>query len=115
MTGSWSWRIPYILQVPFALYIMIAVQFVPETPRFLMAKGREEEAFQFLVDYHGNGDPDDELVQFEFQEMKTTILMEQAAKAEKWSNLLRHKGNKHRLGLAALMTFMTNVCTFPSS
>ena len=96
-----------------ALYILIAVQFVPETPRFLLSKGREQEAFQFLVDYHGNGDPNDELVLFEFDEMKTAIQREQAAKAEKWSTILKSRANRHRMGLAMLMTFMTNVSGCP--
>ncbi|KAK8865576.1 hypothetical protein IAR55_000720 [Kwoniella newhampshirensis] len=109
ITTSWSWRIPYIIQVPFALYILIAVQFVPETPRFLLAKGREEEAFAFLVKYHGNGDVQDPLVLFEFEEIKRTIREEQAAKAQKWSRILRSRSNRHRLGLAALMTFCTNM------
>ncbi|KAJ3784674.1 general substrate transporter [Lentinula aff. detonsa] len=107
ITSSWSWRIPYIIQVPFALYILIMVQFVPETPRFLFAKGREAEAYAFLVEYHGNGDVDDPLVQFEFQEMKDAINAEKAAKAEKWSTILKTRANVHRLGLAALMVFLT--------
>ncbi|KAK4688562.1 hypothetical protein P7C73_g1534, partial [Tremellales sp. Uapishka_1] len=109
LTSSWSWRIPYILQVPLALYVLIAVQFVPETPRFLLAKGRDEEAFDFLVEYHGNGDRNDELVIFEFLEMKETIRMEQEAGAAKWSVILRSAGGRHRLGLAALMTFCTSM------
>ncbi|CAD6569474.1 MAG: hypothetical protein TREMPRED_005262, partial [Tremellales sp. Tagirdzhanova-0007] len=109
LTSSWGWRIPYILQVPLSLYILIAVQFVPETPRFLLSKGREEEAFRFLVEYHGNGDPNDELVLFEFQEMKSAIKLEQAAKAETWSRILNRRSNLHRLGLASLMVFCTNL------
>ncbi|KAI0801952.1 general substrate transporter [Irpex lacteus] len=109
ISGSWSWRIPYIIQVPMALYILIAVQFVPETPRFLLSKGREQEAFQFLVEYHGNGDPNDELVLFEYEEMKEAIRKEQEAKSEKWSTILRSRANRHRMGLAMLMTFMTNL------
>lgn len=95
-----------------ALYVLIAVQFVPETPRFLLAKGRDSEAFDFLVEYHGNGDRDDELVLFEFEEMKTTIRMEQEAQSQKWSVILRSNGARHRLGLAALMTFCTSVSIF---
>jgi len=124
MTGSWSWvrllsvlpsisadnqRIPYIIQLPMAIYILIAVQFVPETPRFLMGKGRFEEAFEFLVEYHGNGDRTDKLVLFEYEEMKEAISKEREAKAEKWSVILHSPNNRHRLGLASLMVFMVNL------
>ncbi|OWZ38215.1 sugar transporter [Cryptococcus neoformans] len=109
MTNSWSWRIPYIIQVPMALYILIAVQFVPETPRFLLSQGREEEAFAFLVEYHGNGDRKDPLVLFEFEEMKEAIEQEKIAKAEKWGTILKTPSNRHRLGLAVLMIFLTNL------
>lgn len=109
MTSSWSWRIPYIIQVPMALYVLIAVQFVPETPRFLLSQGRDEEAFAFLVEYHGNGDREDPLVLFEFEEMKEAIEQEKVAKAEKWSTIVKNPSNRHRLGLAVLMIFLTNL------
>jgi SP family sugar:H+ symporter-like MFS transporter len=102
-------RIPYVIQLPMAVYILVAVQFVPETPRFLMGKGRVEEAFEFLVEYHGNGDRTDRLVLFEFEEMKNAIAKEREAKAEKWSVILRSPNNRKRLGLASLMIFMTNL------
>lgn len=109
MPTSWGWRIPYLIQIPMALYILIAVQFVPETPRFLIGKGRDAEAFEFLVEYHGNGDREDPLVVFEYEEMKDAIEKERLAKAEKWSTILRGRANCHRLGLAALMTFLTQM------
>ena len=105
----WAQRIPYILQLPMALYCLIAVQFCPETPRFLISKGRDADAMQFLVDYHGNGDTQDPLVLFEFSEIKEAIGLEQAAKAEQWRYILKSRSNVHRLGLAALMIFLTNV------
>ncbi|ODN77408.1 hypothetical protein L202_04588 [Cryptococcus amylolentus CBS 6039] len=107
MTSSWSWRIPYIIQVPVALYMVVVVQFIPETPRFLLAQGRDEEAFEFLVTYHGNGDRQDALVLFEFAEMKEAIRREKEAKAERWGVILKSPANRHRLGLAMLMTFLT--------
>lgn len=112
LQGSWSWRIPYILQVPLALYVLIGVQFIPESPRWLQSKGREEEAFNFLVVYHGNGDRDDELVQFEYEEIKETLRAEAEAKAEKWGTIIKTPGSRHRLGLTAIMTFLTNVSRF---
>jgi hypothetical protein len=89
-----------------ALYLLIAVQFMPETPRFLVSKGRDAEAMDFLVKYHGNGDPNDPLVRFEFDEIKETLENERIAKAEQWSTILRGRANRHRLGLAALMTHL---------
>ncbi|KAL7425258.1 hypothetical protein Q5752_000946 [Cryptotrichosporon argae] len=109
ISSSWSWRIPYIIQVPWALFILIAVQFVPESPRWLLSQGQDEAALQFFIDYHGNGDPTDPLVLFEFEEVKAAIRAEQQAKAERWSTILRSPANRHRLGLAALMIFLTNL------
>lgn len=89
--------------------ILIGTQFVPETPRFLMAHGREQEAFDFFVEYHGNGNVDDELVRFEFEEVKEALRLEKEAKSAKWRTILKDKPSLHRLSLAALMTFMTTV------
>ena len=88
---------------------MVAVQFVPETPRFLIGQGKHEQAFQFLVDYHANGDSTDPLVLFEFEEMKEAITKEREAKAEQWSEILKYPANRHRLGLAALFMFCTSL------
>jgi hypothetical protein len=52
---------------------MAVVFFLPESPRYLMANGREEEAIDFLVRYHGNGDQTSRLVLLEVQEMKDGI------------------------------------------
>lgn len=71
--SDYSWRVPLILQA-FACVIVIAAVFtLPESPRFLMANGHEEEAVDFLVRYHGNGDPNSRLVLLEVEEMKEHI------------------------------------------
>ncbi|WWD16296.1 hypothetical protein CI109_100722 [Kwoniella shandongensis] len=106
ISSSWSWRIPYLVQLVPAVYILVAVQFVPETPRWLLAHGREEEARAFLIQYHGNGDEADEMVNFEFEEMKNTLLMENAVKGLSWKEVWNAPGNKHRLFLAGFTTFM---------
>ena len=46
---------------------------MPESPRFQIANGKEEEAIAFLVKYHGNGDPSSRLVMLEVEEMKEGI------------------------------------------
>jgi hypothetical protein len=52
---------------------MISVFFIPESPRFLMANGREEEAHAFLTKYHGNGRSDSKLVSLQIAEMREGI------------------------------------------
>ncbi|KAK8864109.1 hypothetical protein IAR55_001355 [Kwoniella newhampshirensis] len=104
--SSWSWRIPYLVQLVPAIYIVVALQFVPETPRWLIAQGRDSEAFAFLVKYHGNGDDTDPLVLFEYEQMRRTLALENEAKKLTWLEVWRQPGNKHRFGLVSLMTFM---------
>lgn len=92
-----------------SVFVLVAVQFMPESPRWLIDKGREQEALRFLIDCHGNGDANDELVLFEFAEMKEAIKKEHEAKGETWATILRVPANRHRIGLAALTTVLTNL------
>jgi hypothetical protein len=52
---------------------MVSVFFIPESPRYLMANGRDAEAVEFLVKYHGNKDPSSRLVLLEVEEMRENI------------------------------------------
>ncbi|KAK3904215.1 general substrate transporter [Staphylotrichum tortipilum] len=71
-----GWRLPLIFQAFACLIVMVGVFFIPESPRWLMANGREEEALAFLVKYHGNGDPNSALVRLEITEMREGISTE---------------------------------------
>lgn len=71
--NDYSWRIPLIVQGLACIVVMGGVWFIPESPRFLIANGREEEAVSFLVKYHGNNDPTSRLVQLQIEEMKDGI------------------------------------------
>ncbi|ORY33140.1 putative MFS lactose permease [Naematelia encephala] len=71
-----SWRLPLILQAVAAGLICLFVWFIPESPRFYMANGREEEAAQFLVEYHGNNNPSSQLVALELSEMRDGISLD---------------------------------------
>ncbi|KAJ5449986.1 uncharacterized protein N7458_006435 [Penicillium daleae] len=73
MGNNWQWRIPFICQCFACVLVIVFVWFIPESPRWLLAQGREEEATAFLVKYHGNGDPSARLVRLEIEEMKEGI------------------------------------------
>lgn len=73
INSPYAWRIPLIGQALACVIVLVSVFFIPESPRYLMANGREEEALAFLVKYHGNGDPNSRLVRLEIEEMREGI------------------------------------------
>ncbi|KAF8521441.1 putative MFS lactose permease [Hysterangium stoloniferum] len=70
---NWSWRIPLIIQIIPAFIVAISVWFCPESPRWLYIHGKEEQAYQILIRYHGNNDPNDGMVALEMSEFRTKI------------------------------------------
>jgi len=95
--NNWSWRIPTIVQLaPSAIQILF-IFFVPESPRYLLSKGRDEKALQILAKVHANGNAQDEMVQCEFIEIRDTLKLEKEVESNSWMELVRTKGNRHRL------------------
>ncbi|KAL2127146.1 hypothetical protein VTI74DRAFT_11254 [Chaetomium olivicolor] len=76
MGNEYSFRVPLILQSFACILVMLCVFFIPESPRFLMANGKEDEALAFLVKYHGNNDPNSRLVRLEIEEMREGIALD---------------------------------------
>jgi hypothetical protein len=71
---------------------------IPESPRFLIAKDRQDEALNILAKYHANGNVNHPTVQFEYREIRDTIKAEQLANnSSKYTDFLKTKGNRYRL------------------
>lgn len=70
---------------------------VPESPRWLISRDRHDEALEILARCHANGDRNDELVKFEFTEIKETIALESEFAKRGISELWATKGNRHRM------------------
>lgn len=73
INSNWSWRVPLILQAFACTFVVCGVWFIPESPRYLMANNREDEAFEILAKYHGGGDMNAKLVQLQIVEFKESI------------------------------------------
>ncbi|KZT59979.1 hexose transporter [Calocera cornea HHB12733] len=96
MAGQWSWRLPLLIQVIPTSIQWSLIMFGPESPRWLMGKGKETEALRVLAKYHGNGDEHDPLVLYEFEEIKNAIVQERAQKRFGWTHLFNSKGMRRR-------------------
>lgn len=105
--NNWAWRVPSILQgLPSVLQLSV-VWFVPESPRWMIAHGRAEQAHQVIAKVHANGDMDDEVVMLEMQEIKDTIRLEQEFEGNGWLVFVKSKGNRRRLLILMSLGFFS--------
>ncbi|KAL1638429.1 hypothetical protein SLS56_000238 [Neofusicoccum ribis] len=68
-----SWRFPIGFQIFFALIILAFILGLPESPRWLILKGREEEAMEVLCALNDT-EESDQYIQNEFLAIKDTVL-----------------------------------------
>ena len=52
--GIEAWRWMYLMQAVPAAIFLVALIFIPESPRYLVSKGRDEKASQVLASLYGN-------------------------------------------------------------
>ncbi|CAF3468899.1 unnamed protein product [Fusarium graminearum] len=101
---TWSWRIPSLLQGALPALQLIGVYFLPESPRWLVANGRREEARKILATYHAGGDADSPLVKFEMAEIEGAVTHEADAMSQNsWLELLRTPANRKRTLIAVIV------------
>ncbi|KIK58606.1 hypothetical protein GYMLUDRAFT_45213 [Collybiopsis luxurians FD-317 M1] len=108
INSTWAWRIPSALQgLPSVIQIVLG-WFLPESPRWLVSKGREEQALQTLAYYHADGNLDDPLVQYEFNEIKTAIEFDRTIVANVgWKALFSTPGNLKRMRIIIAIAFFS--------
>jgi hypothetical protein len=68
-----SWRFPLAFQIVFALIIFSAILNLPESPRWLLMQGREEDALQVLEALNDKN-REDPFIKNEFESVKLTVL-----------------------------------------
>ncbi|CAH0051959.1 unnamed protein product [Clonostachys solani] len=106
IASSWSWRIPSLLQGVCAAINVMFLPFVPESPRWLVAKGRVDEAAHVLADAHANGDLDDPLVGAELLEIKGNIRL--LKNDNPWRDIYSSSSNRKRLFILIFLGFSLN-------
>ncbi|GJN90853.1 hypothetical protein Rhopal_003867-T1 [Rhodotorula paludigena] len=95
-SSDWSWRLPTLVQAAGPIIVLIGCFFIPESPRFLIARGKRERAITVLANQHANGQKDDPLVQHELEEIEEALEREKRERTG-FMSFFKTKGNRHRL------------------
>lgn len=73
---------------------------MPESPRWLISKDRNDEALQTLAKWHANGNENNPTVQFEYREIKETLRIEkEVTGSTSYLDFFKTKGNRKRLAI----------------
>lgn len=69
-----SWRLPLSVQVIAGVILALGSVLLPESPRWLLDKDRDDEGMRVLADLHGSGDPRNPRARLEFREIKENVI-----------------------------------------
>merc|ERR1711939_881412 len=75
--STWAWRLPSLLQCLFSIMCLSLLPFTPESPRWLVSQGRNQEALVALANTCANGNIDDAAVLIQYREVTDTLSFEQ--------------------------------------
>ncbi|KAK4121903.1 MFS general substrate transporter [Parathielavia appendiculata] len=109
MTDDWAWRLPSLLQICPSLLQICTVFFLPESPRYLISKDRDDDARKVLVEYHAEGDANSVLVQAEMTQIRETIRTEMEVSKQSWMELLTSAGMRRRVLITVFIGLFTQM------
>ncbi|KZO96549.1 general substrate transporter [Calocera viscosa TUFC12733] len=97
--GQAAWRIPSAVQAAPSVILLIFLPLMPESPRWLVDKGKADQARAILGKLHGNGNPQDPLVNLEMEEIEEAIRFEREHEKVSYLELVATPGNRYRMFL----------------
>ncbi|KAG6379001.1 hexose transporter [Boletus reticuloceps] len=110
MTSNWGWRIPSFLQAVPSLLQLSFIWLLPESPRWLISRGRTNEAYVILVKYHAEGDENSEFVKAEYTQIKETLTTELKIARINQKEALSTPGMRKRAVIAAFLGLFAQWC-----
>lgn len=89
--GSISWRFPIAFQLVFSVILLATIPWLPESPRWLLAHGHEDEGVRVLVALEGDhATAKDELILNQRDEIIEAVRIE-TENAPTWQDVMRGK------------------------
>ncbi|KAJ7113157.1 general substrate transporter [Mycena epipterygia] len=108
INSTWAWRVPSALQALPSVLQVFLIWFVPESPRYLVSKGKETQALKTLAYYHADSNEDDPLVRYEFEEIKSAIEFDRTVASNVgWKSFLSSAGNRKRVRIIVAIAFFS--------
>ncbi|CEL06513.1 hypothetical protein ASPCAL09689 [Aspergillus calidoustus] len=89
LSGSAAWRLPWGLQMIPAIFLFVALFYLPESPRWLARKGRWDECHSTLALVHAKGNLHDPFVQTELAEIRAMCDFEEHNKDASYLDLFK--------------------------
>lgn len=106
-TGSYAWRVPVILQCFFLVIMLVLLSLVDESPRWLAAHNRQEEALDVLHRVNKGSMPETEIIALH-EDILRTISVEEQLGTGSWKDLIRNdriQSQRRFLIACAIQTF----------
>lgn len=110
METSYSWRIPSYLQGILPLVLLCCSYCIPESPRYLVSKGKLDLARLILKKIHTGNDDSlqaHSLVEFEIEEIIASLQIQKVYSSSKYTDFLTIPTFKHRFILVFFVAFIT--------
>ncbi|KEF51622.1 uncharacterized protein A1O9_12257 [Exophiala aquamarina CBS 119918] len=97
--NNWEWRTPVVIQIPLALMYAGGLTLFPESPRWLLLKGREEKARHAFAKFYGK-DPHGPEITAQMRETQSYIELEMAQSGSvSWTGMF-HKSYIRRTAIS---------------
>ncbi|KAL4867161.1 general substrate transporter [Aspergillus spectabilis] len=74
LNGDIKWRLPLWLQILCPGLACLGSWWLPESPRWQIAQGKYDQAREFIIKHHANGDASHPIVAIEMQEIEESLV-----------------------------------------
>ncbi|GAB1743296.1 hypothetical protein NU219Hw_g9139t1 [Hortaea werneckii] len=110
--STWAWRLPSLLQLIPSVLAVLLVPFVPESPRWLLVKGKKEQAIEVLAIMAGARDSSGLEQATDSAESIRMVIKKEAEEypSNPWKELVSGKANVKRLFILVTFGTMINTC-----
>ena len=109
LESHWAYRGPFAVQLPFCLFLVAGLPFSPETPCYLVRRGKRDQAKASLARLYGKGSRDD--IETKVCALENTLAEEGNKDASLSSIMLCFRGTNRICTMISTFVFLGLHCT----